>query len=111
MKPRKYKYRIEVWRIIPGADGFGGNTVEDGDDELVSESWCKISTVPRDKLEDFGLDQNKKAIRVYLRKRNDLDYVGRSDLFLKYKGVRYTINSVTEVNLEDYDIRILASGD
>lgn len=106
MKPRKFKYRIEVFKTVIEDDGFGGNHAKEG--QKIGCSWCNVSTIPRDKLTDFGLDEVKGAIRVRVRKRNDLDY-NEQGLFFKYKGDRYTINSVTEINLAEYHFEIIAS--
>lgn len=105
MRPRKYKYRIAVWRYLKEGDNFGGNEVSE---EKVSDSWCNIRSLPTNKLTEYGLDENEKAIVVTLRHRNDLDY-NESNLFFIYKEVRYAINQVTETNLEGYEFKIIAS--
>ena len=108
MKPRKFKHRIEIHGVTHTADGFGGNTVDEAVDSLLVSSWCKVVSIPRNKLTEFGLDEVKKAIRVFVRHRNDLDY-NRSDLFLKYKGERFAINSVVEKNLDGFHFQIIAT--
>lgn len=110
MKPRKFKHRIEVWKTVPTADGFGGNVVDDvtPNETLLGSSWCKVTTIAQNKFVDFGLDEVRKAIKVNVRKRNDLDYE-QEGLFFKYKDVRYTVNGVTEYNIDGYHYQIIAS--
>ena len=108
MRPRKFKHRIEIHKTEHVDDGFGGGSIDMDNGVLLKCSWCKVSSIPVNKLIDFGLDEVKKAIKVYVRKRNDLDY-NRSDIFLKYKGERFTINLVTEKNLDDHHFEIIAS--
>ena len=106
MKPRKLLKRIAVWRYIKQADGFGGSEAETG--VKVTDSWCNIKSVPTSKLIDYGLDETKRAITVTVRHRADLDYHD-NDLYLVYQSVEYTINRVTEKNINGYHFELLAS--
>lgn len=110
MKPRKLKYRIDVYRTVPVSDDFGGYVINDdaSNETLIGSSWCNVKTIPVNKLEEYGLDINQKAIRVNVRRRNDLDYE-QEGLFLKYKGVRYTVNQVVEHNIDGFHFQIIAS--
>lgn len=110
MKARKLKYRIEVYKTVPVADGFGGNVIEDeaANEILLDSSWCNVKTIPISKLTEYGLDENQKAVRITLRKRDDLDYE-QQGLFFKYKGVRYTVEQITEWDIDGYYFQIIAS--
>ena len=110
MKPRKFKHRIDVYKTVPTSDGFGGNLINDdaANETLLGSSWCKVTTIPTNKLVDFGLDEASQAIRINVRKRNDLDYE-QQGLFFKYKGVRYTVNGITQYNIDGYHYQIIAS--
>ena len=102
---KKYLDRIEVWLRGTVDDGAGGF---DLDDTKLSDSWCNITTVRRDKLIDYGLDVSNQAIEIRLRYRDDLDYFQES-VFFKYKGKDWIINAIDEINLDGRELSILAS--
>lgn len=103
---RRYSKRIDVYSYIANADGFGGNTTSD---TLEGTVWAEIRTISIDKLTEFGLDQTQKNIRVFVRKNADIDFHD-SNLFIKYGGVDYTVNQVTEVDLDGVEFELIASG-
>lgn len=101
---RKYLDRIEVWQRDQDADDFGGYLVAP---TKLGDSWANIKTVPRDKVVAYGLDLPSQAIRVKLRKRNDIDYFAEG-IYIVYKGKNWYINSLTEVDLDGEELDILA---
>lgn len=102
---RRYSKRVQVWSYIANPDGFGGNTTSD---TLEGTVWAEIRTIPLDKLNEFGLDQNQKNIRIFVRKNADIDY-HQSNLFVKFGGIDYTITQVTEIDLDGVEFELLAS--
>lgn len=102
---RKYLNRIEVWVNNADLDSVGGENVSP---IKLSDSWCNINTIRRDKLVAFGLDIPTQAISIKTRFRNDLDYF-QDGLFFKYKGKDWIVNSIHNVDLEDENIDIVAT--
>lgn len=108
MKARKYTKVVEVWQVTKVSDGFGGYTTSE---EQITSSWANITT-PNSKiakrLNDMGITEQTDVIMVNFRKRNDITY---SDLnkFLKYKGNKYIIQSVTDVDLDITEVEIIAT--
>lgn len=102
---RKYLDRIEIWQYGATADGYGGNLVSDAQ---LGSSWAKVKTIPANKLTDLGLDLTQTTIKVNLRYRADIDF-GLSNLFIKYKSREFTVQSVTEVDLNGREFEIIAA--
>ena len=102
---RRYNKRIAVWEGTPDPNSFGGNTMTDA---IVDTVWCEIRTLSIDKLTFFGLDTDQTYIRIYLRKNSDIDYEA-DNIFFKYGGKTYTVNSVTETDLDGVELEILAT--
>ena len=102
---RKYLNRIEVWLNGADLDDVGGENV---DPVKISDSWCNITTIRREKLVSFGLDIPTQAINIRTRFRNDLDYF-QDGLFFKYKTKDWIVNSIHNIGLDDEDIDIIAT--
>ena len=101
---RKYLDRIEVWLRQPQDDGFGGNL---SDDVKLTDSWCNIRTLRRDKLVSYGLDVSQQAIEIKLRYRDDLDYF-REGIFFRYRCKNWGVSAIEEKDLDGREIVILA---
>lgn len=106
MKARKYINRIEVWGIPEVLDGFGGDTY--GEPIKITESWCNIKTITPERLSDLGLLDFKYGIQLNLRKRSDLNYF-QPDIYFVYQGVDYMTQSIVEVDLNGFEIQIIAT--
>lgn len=104
MISRKYTKRVEIYGTTEIYDGFAGSTVSTA---LLGSSWCHIKTVSRDRYVNLGLQSEQQAIEVYLRHRNDLDYM-QDGIFLKYNGKEWVISSLTDMDLEGVEIRLMA---
>lgn len=102
---RRYSKRIGVWEYTANPNGFGGNTTVD---TFLSNVWCEIRTIPIDKLTSFGLDVDQTYIRFYVRKNSAINYKA-ANVFFKYGGNTYTVNSVTEKDLDGVELEILAT--
>ncbi|AGO48422.1 phage head-tail joining protein [Cellulophaga phage phi10:1] len=106
MKARKYLNKIGVYVRTEKEDGFGGSIHTEP--VLIGSSWCNITTLSPQKIVDLGLSDFRNAIQINLRKRNDLDYY-QDDLYFKYNEIDYMIQSILEVNLNGYEIQIVAT--
>ena len=102
---RRYSKRIAVWQYTANPNGYGGNTTTD---TFLSNVWCEVRTIPIDKLTFFGLDTDQTYIRIFLRKNSDINYEA-DNIFFKYGSKTYTVNSVTEKDLDGVELEILAT--
>lgn len=104
MISRAYNKRIEIWGTTLVPDGFGGNYTEN---ELITKSWARIESSQKSarRLTELGINDATKAAIFYVRYRNDHQYTIND--FIKYKGKDYTIQTVTEVNLQETEIELV----
>lgn len=102
---RRFVNRIEVWLNDATSDGFGGYT---NTSERIASSWCKVTTIPRDKLTLYGLDTARYAITIELRYREDLDYK-QEGLYFVYNGRKFNPTSITPIDVENEYLRIEAT--
>ena len=103
---RKYIHKVGVWVNTPVSDGFSGNTQLPLE---IGSSWCNVTTVPTDKLVNYGLDIAKQAITIKTRYRADLDYF-QDGLFFKYKGLDWMPSRIYNKDLINEEITIIAEG-
>lgn len=103
--PRKYRHRIAVNVQSGTTDGYGGETLSGAS---LGSAWADITTIPQNKLQDYGLDEVQGSIRLFVRKNATIDWE-REDIYIVYKSKNWHINSVTEVNLWDVEYEIIAS--
>lgn len=101
---RRYLDRIEVWQRNQLDDTVGGNAVTP---VKLSDSWANVKTLSREKVIAYGLDLPAQAIRVKVRKRNDLDYF-EEGIFIKYKSKDWHISSIMEVDLDGEELDMVA---
>jgi len=67
-----------------------------------------VSTIPVQKLTDFGLDIDRQSITIKTRWRNDLDYF-QEGLFFVYKGIKWFPDRIYNKDLVNEEITIIAS--
>ena len=92
MKARAYDKRIGVYEVQPVPDGFSGSTLSP---VLISNSWAAVEDGAGKKSIAFGVVEFNDPVLFRVRKRNDLPYNGRN-LFLMYKGDKYSIKGIKE---------------
>lgn len=102
---RKYINKVEVWVNAVIDDGFSGSI---NDPVIVSSSWCNVSTVPSDKITNYGLDIGTEVISIKTRWRSYLDYF-TDGLFFKYKGYNWMPTRIFNKDLVNEEITIIAS--
>ena len=110
MRARKYTKVVEIWQTNEVADGYGGYTINE---TQVANSWANVVTIGNNKgvssqLSELGITEGINSIIVNFRKRNDINY-SEVNKFLKYRGEKYIIKAVTEINLEQTEIQIVAT--
>ena len=103
MKARRYDKRIRVYETTPVPNGSGGDRMES---VLIANSWAEIVTegVAR-KFHNMGIMDFNDPLIFKVRHRNDLPYNART-LYVTYKGNRYNIQGIKNLNLRDVDIEI-----
>lgn len=104
---RKYIHKLEVWQNNATDDSFGGNTV---DPAQLGSSWANVRTIAFDKLANYGLDIAQQAITISTRYRDDIDYLSLG-IFFKYKGFDWYPTGISNRDLENEEIIIVASAD
>ena len=104
--PRKYRHRIAVYSQTGASDGYGGTTLTGA---LLGNAWADISTIPTNKIQEYGLMEAQEAIRVFVRKNSTIDW-RREDIYLVYNSKTWYINRVTEVNLWDVEYELICNG-
>lgn len=103
---RKYRHRVQVYVQTETADGYGGNTLSGA---LLGSAWAAIETIPQNKTTEYGLNEVREAIRVFVRKNSTIDW-RRADIYLVYNSKNWYINSVAEGNLWDVEYEIICGG-
>lgn len=110
MRARKYNKRISIYQTTTTQNEYGGSVITD---ELITSSWCEISTVSNNskfsqRLTSLGVIDPTKAIIVKLRHRNDIEYSAINQ-YLLYNNNKYIIqNAPTNINLENTEVEIVA---
>lgn len=109
MTNRNYNRRVQIYAITQVSDGYGGFTVTES---LVGESWAKIKTVANSsryvgRLTDLGITNPLDAIVVNLWNRNDIT-INPVTHFLVYNGSKYMIQALTNMDLRNRDLEIIA---
>lgn len=106
MRPRKYINRIEIYENTYVDDGYGGQIL--GEPNLLGKSWCNVKTLRAERITELGLSDNRVVIELNLRYRNDIEYRTRNMCF-RYKGIDFNPVRIESVNIENYEIKILAA--
>jgi head-tail adaptor len=105
MLSRQYTKAISVWKSTRVADGYGGYTVTDA---LQYSFWAHVVTKTAFRTNENGQNYNFVQVIFTIRNRVNLD-ISVKDNFIKYNGLVYNIDSVTNLDLNNIDIEIYAS--
>lgn len=101
MKARKYTKKVEIWGATEVPDEYGGFTVENA---LLSKRWTFIQTKNSVRNTDDGQIENFQTIIFCFRGRNlELD---NAINYIIYKGLKYVIDTIENVNLIDIDLKV-----
>lgn len=101
---RKFLNRISVYRHIPTADGYGGNTLTESS---LGASWCSVEPLSGSKQVAFGLDITKQTIRLKMRYRADLDY-SQTGILFKWKNRNWQPVSFRDADAFGREVEIIA---
>lgn len=106
MIAREYTKRISFYEVTISDDGYGGTIPSE---ELLFTSWCKMNNngLGR-KATDLGLTEFKDPLLFQCRFRSDFAYQGKT-LFIVYRGERYIIQAVTEIDMHRREVEIFAT--
>lgn len=106
MLARQYDKRIDIYEVTSVPNEFGGHTLTN---VLLSKSWAKLSTTGLgNKATNMGVTTFENPLLFYVRYRKDLQYQGRT-LFLMYRGDKYIIQAVRNVNERNTEVEIFCT--
>lgn len=100
MIARTYTKKVEIWGVTSVSDGYGGFTTEQ---TLLKKKWVCIETKNSVRNTDTGQLQNElTTIFCFRGKDFTLDIASN---FIIYKGFKYIIDRVENVDLIDIDLK------
>lgn len=105
MIARKYTKAISVWKSTAVPDGYGGSTIVDS---LAFSVWANVETKRSYQTNENGQRDNIVSTVFTIRNRYNMD-VSIKDNFIKYNGLTYNIDSITNEDLNNIDLIIYGS--
>lgn len=105
MEARKYDKHIEVWKTTSVSDGYGGFTVTDAKDYSM---WSNIVTKSQTYKDSEGNVMNYNYLMFSVRNRVGFDLNIKTN-YLKYNGVIYNIDSISNTDLNNISVVIYGS--
>lgn len=100
MISRKYDKKVEIWNVTEVSDGFGGFVV---DEIFIKKKWTFITTQNSNRTTDNGTIENYQSIVFYFRGGG---FQLEKTNFIIYKGSKYVIDTIENVNLTDVDLKV-----
>ena len=97
--PRQYNRKINIYRNDFVTDEYGGNVETN---VLVKSIWSKITTNAGNKFVNFGIQDFKNPVIFAVRGRKN-DIVYDENYYIEYKGVKYFIKGMQDVNIESME--------
>lgn len=102
MIARSYNTKIDIYEFTEVDDGFGGFT---NSENLVKSVWARIITRGSgSKFNDYGLNDFKNPVIFNIRGKNNLDITEKH--FVMYKGKKFLIRGIENVNFENIEINL-----
>ena len=103
MISREYNTKIEIYTLENSSDGFGG--IVSNAETLLKKVWSKVTTKNAGKrFTDYGLDSFKNPVIFSIRGKNNIDV--NEKCIVKYKGKKFLIKGIENVNFEDLEINL-----
>lgn len=107
MKARSYTTKISIYNITEVPDGFGGYV---NAPSLVRKVWAsKETTGAGYKFQQFGLNEIKSPVIFRVRGKKTLVNFN-DDTFVEYKGKRYEIKGIEDVDLNSMEYNLYCEG-
>lgn len=104
MIARNYTTKIEIWQNTEVSDGFGGYVHEP---TLLKKVWAAKETKGAGyKFQQFGLNDFKNPVIFRIRGKNNIQF--NEDTFVIFKGKRYEIKGIEDVNIDGLEYNIFA---
>ena len=101
MRGRRYTDKIEIWGKTEVPDGFGGYVHTEA---KIKSVWASKETKGAGyKFQQFGLNDFKNPVIFRTR-----PIALNEDSFIKFKGRRFEIKGIEDVNLDFLEINIFA---
>lgn len=102
MLSRKYDKKIDIFQLSTVDDGFGGFTTTE---TLLKSVWANIYTKNVQRITDLGVKDFYLNTVFTIRNRA----IDSKLNFVKYKNVKYVINSIENENLTAVDLTLNCS--
>lgn len=107
MKARSYTNKIGIYQVTEVSNGFGGF---DHLEKLDRKVWAsKETTGAGYKFQQFGLNQVKSPVIFRVRGKKTLVNFNE-DTFIEFKGLRYDIKGIEDVDLSAMEYVIYCEG-
>ena len=107
MRGRRYNSKIGIYNITEVPDGFGGYIQVPA---LVRKVWAaKETTGAGYKFQQFGLNEIKSPVIFRVRGKKTLVNFN-DDTFVEYKGKRYEIKGIEDVDLNTMEYNLYCEG-
>ena len=100
MLSKSYDKRVELWEVSDIDDGFGGFVTSE---TFIVKRWCNIKTKNSFVNKNNGKVENFNTTVFSFRGINNFSLSIKIN-FLKYKGIKYVINSVENGGLEGIEL-------
>ena len=105
MRGRGYDSKIEIWGKTEVSDGYGGYIPTE---TLIKSVWAgKESKGAGSNFQQFGLNNFKNPVIFRVRgKSNNINFTENS--YIMYKGKRFEIKGIDDVNFDGLEFEIYA---
>lgn len=99
-----YHKIVQIWEQQRVSDGYGGFTNQD---VFIRKVWAKVVTKGAGyKFQQFGLNDFKNPVLFSIRAKINLELTEKH--FIQYKGKKFFVKGVENVNLDAIEINIYA---
>lgn len=104
MLARNYTDRITIWQDVSTPDGYGGFI---NIPTIVMNIWSKKNTRGASfKFQQLGLNDFKQPVIFAIRGTTGITFTEKN--YIIFKGQRFNIKSIENVDLKNLEINILA---
>lgn len=106
MIARKYTVKVEIWQSLEIPDGFGGYSQQD---VFVKKVWSGVNSKGSGfKFQQFGLNDFKNPVIFAIRGKHNINFDEKT--FVIYKGRRFEVKGVENVDLEGVELNLYCDG-
>ncbi len=100
-----YHKIVKIWEQQRVPDGYGGSVTEETGYVFIRKVWAKVVTKGAGyKFQQFGLNDFKNPVLFSIRAKINLELTEKH--FIQYKGKKFFVKGVENVNLDAIEINI-----